>query len=96
MGHSAPAFGVLGILCIRLPSGFWIATAIGWSIQMLGDAYGHIHQLVAHGDTAPDNAGAILYTHSAFPVIVLALLAVWPWSRRSARGEPAVGGEVLR
>ena len=33
---------------------------------------------------------------SAFPIIVLALLGVWPWSRRSARGEPAVGGEVLR
>ena len=90
------AFGVLGILCIWLRSGFWIATAIGWSIQMLGDAYGHIYQLVAHGDSAPDNAGAILYTDIAFPIIVLALLGVWLWSRRSAGGEPAVGGEVLR
>jgi hypothetical protein len=89
------AVGVLGILCIWLRGGFWVATAIAFSIQYLGDAYGHIYQLVAHGDTAPDNVGGILYTDIAFPIIVLVLLAIWLWSRRAAGGESSVGGEPV-
>jgi Family of unknown function (DUF6790) len=71
------AFGALGILCIWLRGGFWIATAIGSSIQLLGDAYGHLYQLIVHGNHAPDNAGVILYADILFPVIVLTLLILW-------------------
>jgi hypothetical protein len=94
------AFGVLGLLCIWLRGGFWIATAIGFSIQLLGDAYGHIYQLVVHGDTAPDNIGGILYSDIAFPIILLGLLALYLWSGRAAAsrpgGEPTLGGEPVR
>ena len=35
------AFGVLGLLCLRFRDGFWTATAIGWSVFMLGAAAVH-------------------------------------------------------
>jgi hypothetical protein len=40
------AFGVLGILCLRIRDQFWLATGIGVSVWLLGDAYGHIREML--------------------------------------------------
>jgi len=68
------AFGVLGVLCIWLRGGFWIATAIGWSVFLLGAAGVHLHQIHIGQPYAPENAGAILYFDILGPVLVLALV----------------------
>lgn len=81
------AFGVLGLLCLRLRDGFWIATALGWSIFMFGAAGVHIHQILAGQPYAPGNAGAILYFNLITPAVILALL----WIRSAA--ESKIGPE---
>ncbi len=70
------AFGVLGLLCLRFRDGFWTATAIGWSVFLLGAAAVHLHQIHIGQPYAPENAGAILYYDILTPALVLALLAV--------------------
>jgi Family of unknown function (DUF6790) len=70
------AFGVLGLLCLRFRGGFWTATAIGWSVFMLGAAGVHLHQIHIGQPYAPENAGAILYFNVAGPACVLALLVI--------------------
>jgi len=67
------AFGVLGILCLWNRGGFWTATAIGWSIFMLGAAGVHVLQIARGQPFAPGNAGAVLYFDIVMPVLVLAL-----------------------
>jgi hypothetical protein len=49
------AWGVLGFLCIWIGGLFWLATGLGWSLFMLGAAYGHIRETVLKGDYAPYN-----------------------------------------
>jgi hypothetical protein len=70
------AFGVLGLLCLGFRGSFWTATAIGWSVFMLGAAAVHFHQIHIGQPFAPDNAGAILYFNIFAPLLVLALLVV--------------------
>jgi hypothetical protein len=70
------AFGVLGLLCLRFRDGFWTATAIGWSVFMLGAAGVHLHQIHVGQPYAPENAGAILYFNIVAPVCLLALLVI--------------------
>ncbi|MGD0957861.1 MAG: DUF6790 family protein [Candidatus Acidiferrales bacterium] len=70
------SFGILGILCLRLRDDFWTATAIGWSVFILGAAGVHLHQIHIGRPYAPENAGAILYFNILAPAVVLALLMV--------------------
>jgi hypothetical protein len=70
------AFGILGILCLWFRNGFWAATAIGWSIFLLGAAGVHLYEIHTGQPYAPGNAGGILYFDIFMPVLVLALLGV--------------------
>jgi hypothetical protein len=70
------AFGILGLLCLRFRDGFWTATAIGWSVFMLGAAGVHLRQIHVGQPYAPENAGAILYFDIVAPLLMLALLAI--------------------
>lgn len=70
------AFGILGICCARVRGGFRVATAIGWSIFILGAGCVHVHQIRIGQPFAPGNAGAVLYYNFIVPVLVLALMGV--------------------
>jgi hypothetical protein len=70
------AFGILGIRCAWVRGGFWVATAIGWSVFILGAACVHLHQIYTGQLFAPGNAGAILYFDLIVPVLVLVLIGV--------------------
>jgi len=70
------AFGILGLLCLRFRDSFWAATAIGWSIFVLGAAGVHLHQIRIGQPFAPGNAGAVLYFDILIPVLALVLLEV--------------------
>jgi hypothetical protein len=73
------AFGVLGIMCIWQRRGFRTATGIGYSIFLLGCAYGHFRDMALHGNFSPYNVGAVLWLNDlAVPVVILILL----WVRR--------------
>jgi hypothetical protein len=83
------AMGVLGVLCIWIRGRFWLATVIASSIQLIGDAYGHVYQLVVYNNHAQENVGAILYSDFLFPVAIIVLLAAHTWLTRgsSQQGE---------
>ena len=70
-------YGVLGVLCIWIRGNFWLATVIMASISLLGDAYGHVYELVVNNNHAPDNSGAILYMDILLPLVLIVLLAFY-------------------
>jgi hypothetical protein len=77
------AFGVLGLLCVRFRGDFWLATALGWGIFLVGAGVTHLVDLVAHGNDAPSNTGPVLYGDFIKPVLLLTAVAV---HRRLTRG----------
>jgi len=66
--------GVCGLLCIWLRDGFWLATAIAYSVFALGAAYGHIIEIKKKQNYAPGNAGGALYADILVPVVLGGLL----------------------
>ena len=72
VGMHDMAWGTLGVLCIWIRGTFRLATGLGWSIFMLGAAYGHIKQTIVAGNFAPYNVGMIL-PDILIPVIILSL-----------------------
>lgn len=74
VGIANLAFGILGLLCIRIRGDFWTATIISSSTFLLGDAYGHIRDIIVNGNYAPGNAGAPLYLDVIIPVLLISLL----------------------
>ena len=73
--------GIVGLLCAKQGDGFWSAAAIGNSVFYLGAALTHIRELRTSGNTASNNAGAIL-PDLLTPATALALL----WGQRQAIG----------
>lgn len=69
--------GVLGICCIWLRGSFWLATVIATSVWLLGDAVGHIHELIVNNNHHPGNSGPALWADIAIPVIVIVLYALY-------------------
>jgi hypothetical protein len=67
------AFGILGLMSFWLRKSFWLATIVGFSIFMLGAAYGHVYEATSNGNYAAYNAGAVLYWDILLPVILIAL-----------------------
>jgi hypothetical protein len=71
------AFGVLGLMCIWQRRGFWTATGIGYAIFLLGCGYGHVRDMMLHGNLAPYNVGPVLWVNDlGIPVVILILLLV--------------------
>jgi hypothetical protein len=73
VGMADLTVGVLGILCVWFRGDFWLATAIANAVWLLGDAIGHVRQLLVNNDHAPNNAGIFLYAEIATPLIILGL-----------------------
>ena len=72
------AFGILGIMGYWVRKSFWLATIIGFSIFLLGAAYGHIYEMTEKGNNAAYNAGAVLYWDIAFPLgLIILWVALW-------------------
>lgn len=71
------AFGVLGLLAIWFRGNFWLATAIGYAVFMMGAGIGHVRQLIVADNQAPLNAGAMILTADlAVPLILLVLVVI--------------------
>jgi hypothetical protein len=73
VGMADLTVGVLGILCLWLRGNFWLATAIANAVWLLGDAVGHIRQMLLYNNHAANNAGIFLVTEIATPLIILCL-----------------------
>jgi len=73
VGMADLTVGVLGILCLWIRGNFWLATAIANAVWLLGDAVGHIREMVVHNNHSPNNAGIFLATEIAVPMVILFL-----------------------
>lgn len=86
------AFGTLGILCYWFRGQFWSATVIGASVWLLGDAVGHIYQIIVAQNYAPNNAGVALFFQTiGIPLILIALLVYY---RYEGEREPRAAARV--
>jgi hypothetical protein len=73
VGMADLTVGVLGVLCVWFRGNFWLATAIANAVWLLGDAVGHVRQLLFYNDHAPNNSGIFLYAEILTPLLILAL-----------------------
>jgi hypothetical protein len=73
VGMADLTVGVLGILCLWLRGNFWLATAIGNAVWLLGDAIGHMRQMVLYNNHASNNSGIFLIAEIITPLAILFL-----------------------
>jgi hypothetical protein len=73
VGMADLTVGVLGIMCVWIRGNFWLATAIANAVWLLGDAVGHIRQMVLNNNHAPNNAGIFLVAEIIAPLVILFL-----------------------
>ncbi len=82
VGMANISLGVLGIIAYRACLGFRTATVIGASVFLVGDAIGHIIELVTLHNFAPGNAGIALYNDIILPIVLITLLILCSkWQR---------------
>jgi hypothetical protein len=74
VGMADLAFGVAGCIAFRASYGFKAATVLVNAIFLLGDAIGHVHQMMVAGNFAPGNAGPVFYLDIILPVTTIILL----------------------
>jgi hypothetical protein len=74
VGMADLTVGVLGVLCLVFRKEFWLATVIADAVWLLGDAAGHIRQMVANNNHAEYNAGIFLVFELAMPLLILGLV----------------------
>ena len=77
------AMGIVGLLCLKFRGEFWTAMVAGAGIFSIGAGLGHVWALVVDGNTAPNNAGAVMYIDLFYPLILAALL-IWYRRERAA------------
>jgi hypothetical protein len=73
VGMADLAVGVLGVLCRWFRGNFWLATAIANAVWLLGDAIGHIREVVLAKNYAPNNSGIFLVLVIIMPLVILFL-----------------------
>jgi hypothetical protein len=74
VGMADLTVGVLGVLCVVFRENFWLATAIADAVWLLGDAVGHIREMVLRNNHAENNAGMFLVFELAVPLLILSLV----------------------
>ena len=82
VGMADLAIGVTACLAFWRDLGFKAAAVCAASTFLLGDAIGHVRQMVSMGNFAPGNAGVPFYTDVICPVLAIALLVMAARERR--------------
>jgi len=84
VGMADLTIGVLGVLCVWFRGGFWLATAIANAVWLLGDAVGHLRQMMVNNNHAENNSGVFLVAEFVVPVVIL-FMAVYCYRREDGR-----------
>jgi hypothetical protein len=74
VGMADLAIGITACLAFWQSIGFKAAAVCAASIFLLGDAVGHVHQMLAAGNFAPGNAGVPFYMDVIAPALSITLL----------------------
>ena len=86
VGMADLAIGVTACASFWRDLSFKAAAVCSASIFLLGDAIGHVHQMIAAHNFAPGNAGVPFYMDIICPLLAIGLLIV---ARRSSSGMKA-------
>ena len=73
VGMADLTLGVLGVLCLWFRGNFWLATAVANAVWLLGDAIGHIRQMLLFNNHAANNSGIFLIAELLTPTLILGL-----------------------
>ena len=93
IGFTDVAWGIMGLLAIRMPGTFREAFVIGTGIFLWGAAGGHIYEMITEDNFSRNNSGLLLAIDILLPVANGLLL----WKLRSLeRGAEASGTTSLR
>lgn len=84
VGMADLTVGVLGVLCLWIRGNFWLATAIANAVWLLGDAAGHVRQMVLYNNHAENNSGIFLATEIVTPLVILGLALYYRRHRADA------------
>ena len=76
VGMADLAIGITACVAFWQNLGFKAAAVCAASIFLLGDAAGHVHQMVAAGNFAPGNAGVPFYMDVIGPVLSIGFLTM--------------------
>jgi hypothetical protein len=79
------AMGAAAVVSFWRSLDFKAAVVIINAIFLLGDAFGHVKQMIAAGNFAPGNAGVPFFGDLAFPVLALILLIIVQRSESAPR-----------
>jgi hypothetical protein len=82
VGMADVSIGATACIAFWCDLGFQSAAVCVASIFLLGDAVGHVRQMLATGNFAPGNAGVPFYMDIICPVLAIALVML---ARRSQR-----------
>ncbi len=84
VGMADLAVGVTALLSFWRDLSFKAAAVCAASVFLLGDAIGHVHQMIAANNFAPGNAGVPFYMDVICPLLAIGLLAAAARSRGRA------------
>jgi hypothetical protein len=85
VGMADLAIGITACLAFRRDLSFQAAAVCVAAISLIGDAAGHVRQMMVAGNFAPGNAGIIFYMDIFVPLLAIGLLLYL----RAARGSAA-------
>ena len=71
VGFANLALAVPGLMCPWQPRAFLLAVAVAATCFLGGAAANHVYEIVTAHNLAPGNAGTILWTDVAIPLLVL-------------------------
>ena len=77
LGFASLGTSLLGILCIWYRGWFWLAPIVARSVSLLGAAYVHVEDILAHDNLSPGNAGPVLFYDIAVPILALGLFVTY-------------------
>jgi hypothetical protein len=82
VGTADLAIGVTACIAFWRDLNFKAAAVTTASISLLGDAAGHVRQMLVAGNFAPGNAGVVFYMDIICPLLLIGLLVL---AKRSTR-----------
>jgi len=85
VGVADLAIGVAGCAAFGADLGFKAATVLVNAIFLLGDAAGHVRQMLAADNFAPGNAGPVFYLDVILPLATIILLVASARDREPVR-----------
>lgn len=83
VGMADLAFGATACIAFWRDLNFKMAAVTTASISLLGDAVGHVRQMVGAGNFAPGNAGLPFYMDIICPLLAIALVVLAKRSERA-------------